>query len=384
MLELHSKLPNLGVTIFSTMSALAQKLGAINLSQGFPDFPAPPQLIEALSRAAENGFNQYAPGDGLPVLRGLVADLYQHRDRLILDPVDEITITPGATIAIFCAIQATVRAGEEVIIFDPSYDSYAPSVKLVGAKPVHIALEYPGFSVDWNKVKDAINDRTRMIVVNTPHNPTGTVWTEQDWQQLIELIRDRNIVVLSDEVYEHLVFDEVRHHSAASFPELRERSFVIGSFGKTFHVTGWKTGFCVAPPALMQMFRQIYQFVSFCGVTPIQVALTEYMQLHSEHIHELSGFYQAKRDLFNHALTDSRFHWTPSQGTYFQNLDYSEIRPDLDALSMCHYLAEQHGVVAIPVSAFYQEPPKDLHLLRFCFAKKDETLIEAAHILSKV
>lgn len=384
MLELHSKLPNLGVTIFSNMSALAQKLGAINLSQGFPDFPAPPQLIEALSRAAENGFNQYAPGDGLPVLRGLVADLYQHRDQLILDPVDEITITPGATIAIFCAIQATVRAGEEVIIFDPSYDSYAPSVKLVSAKPVHIALEYPGFSVDWNKVKDAINDRTRMIVVNTPHNPTGTVWTEQDWQQLIELIRDRNIVVLSDEVYEHLVFDEVRHHSAASFPELRERSFVIGSFGKTFHVTGWKTGFCVAPPALMQMFRQIYQFVSFCGVTPIQVALTEYMQLHSEHIHELSGFYQAKRDLFNHALTDSRFHWTPSQGTYFQNLDYSEIRPDLDALSMCHYLAKQHGVVAIPVSAFYQEPPKDLHLLRFCFAKKDETLIEAAQILSKV
>ncbi|WP_180069982.1 methionine aminotransferase [Acinetobacter sp. YH16038] len=384
MLELHSKLPNLGVTIFSTMSALAQKLGAINLSQGFPDFPAPPQLIEALSRAAENGFNQYAPGDGLPVLRGLVADLYQHRDQLILDPVDEITITPGATIAIFCAIQATVRTGEEVIIFDPSYDSYAPSVKLVGAKPVHIALEYPGFSVDWNQVKDAINDRTRMIVVNTPHNPTGTVWTEQDWQQLIELIRDRNIVVLSDEVYEHLVFDEVRHHSAASFPELRERSFVIGSFGKTFHVTGWKTGFCVAPPALMQMFRQIYQFVSFCGVTPIQVALTEYMQLHSEHIHELSGFYQAKRDLFNHALTDSRFHWTPSQGTYFQNLDYSEIRPDLDALSMCHYLAKQHGVVAIPVSAFYQEPPKDLHLLRFCFAKKDETLIEAAQILSKV
>lgn len=384
MLELHSKLPNLGVTIFSTMSALAQKLGAINLSQGFPDFPAPPQLIEALSRAAENGFNQYAPGDGLLVLRGLVADLYQHHDQLTLDPVEEITITPGATIAIFCAIQATVRAGEEVIIFDPSYDSYAPSVKLVGAKPVHIALEYPGFSVDWNKVKDAINDRTRMIVVNTPHNPTGTVWTEQDWQQLIELIRDRNIVVLSDEVYEHLVFDEIRHHSAASFPELRERSFVIGSFGKTFHVTGWKTGFCVAPPALMQMFRQIYQFVSFCGVTPIQVALTEYMQLHSEHIHELSGFYQAKRDLFNHALTDSRFHWTPSQGTYFQNLDYSEIRPDLDALSMCHYLAEQHGVVAIPVSAFYQEPPKDLHLLRFCFAKKDETLIEAAHTLSKV
>ena len=384
MLELQSKLPALGVTIFSVMTTLAQRLNALNVSQGFPDFPAPPALLEALCQATREGQNQYPPGDGLLLLREQLAVQKQQQTGRSFDPHTEISITAGATIAIFCAIQAVVQAGDEVIIFDPSYDSYAPSVKLVGAKPVHIALEYPGFSVDWNKVKDAINDRTRMIVVNTPHNPTGTVWTEQDWQQLIELIRDRNIVVLSDEVYEHLVFDEVRHHSAASFPELRERSFVIGSFGKTFHVTGWKTGFCVAPPALMQMFRQIYQFVSFCGVTPIQVALTEYMQLHSEHIHELSCFYQAKRDLFNHALTDSRFHWTPSQGTYFQNLDYSEIRPDLDALSMCHYLAEQHGVVAIPVSAFYQEPPKDLHLLRFCFAKKDETLIEAAHILSKV
>lgn len=384
MLELSSKLPDLGVTIFSTMSNLAQKLGAINLSQGFPDFPAPPQLLDALSRATRGGFNQYAPSNGLPVLCGLVADLYQQRDQLCLDPVSEITITPGATLAIFCAIQASVRAGEEVIIFDPSYDSYAPSVQLAGARPVHIALEYPGFSVDWNKVKDAINDQTRMIIVNTPHNPTGTVWTEQDWQQLIELVHDRNIVILSDEVYEHLVFDNVRHISAASFPQLRERSFVVGSFGKTFHVTGWKTGFCVAPPPLMQLFRQIYQFVSFCSVTPIQVALTEYMQLHPEHIHQLSSFYQAKRDLFNTELAGTRFQWTPTQGTYFQNLDYREIRPDLDGLSMCHYLAQQHGVVAIPISVFYKDPPQDIHLLRFCFAKKNETLIEAAHILAKV
>ena len=240
---------------------------------------------------------------------------------------------------------------------------------------MHIALQHPDFSVDWNQVKDAINDRTRMIIVNTPHNPSGSVWSKADWQQLIELIRERNIVVLSDEVYEHLVFDGVQHYSAWSFPELRERSFVIGSFGKTFHVTGWKTGFCIAAPALMKMFRQIYQFASFCGVTPVQVALAEYMQLHPEHIRELSSFYQNKRDLFNSSIEMSRFKWTPSQGTYFQNLDYSEIRPELDDLSMCHFLAEQHGIVAIPVSAFYQHPPADLRLLRFCFAKKEQTLI---------
>ena len=384
MLEFPSKLPDLGITIFSTMSALAQKLGALNLSQGFPDFPAPPALIEALSRASHNGFNQYAPGDGLPILRRLVADLYQQRDQLSIAPLEEITITSGDTIAIFSAMQATVRAGDEVIIFDPSYDSYAPAVQLAGATPVHIALQHPEFSVDWNQVKDAINKRTRMIVVNTPHNPSGSVGSRADWQHLIELIRERNIVVLSDEVYEQLVFDGVQHHSAWSFPELRERSFVIGSFGKTFHVTGWKTGFCIAAPPLMKMFRQIYQFASFCGVTPIQVALAEYMQQHPEHIRELSRFYQNKRDLFNSSIETSRFKWTPSQGTYFQNLDYSAIRPDLNDVEMCHFLAEQHGIVAIPVSVFYQQAPADLRLLRFCFAKKEQTLIQAGQILSKV
>lgn len=384
MLDLQSKLPDLGVTIFSTMSALAQQLGALNLSQGFPDFPAPPELIDALGRASSAGFNQYAPGDGLPMLRALVADLYAQRDQLSLDPTQQITITPGATIAIFCAIQAVVRAGEEVIIFDPSYDSYAPTVQLVGAKPVHIALQHPDFSVDWNQVKDAINDRTRMIIVNTPHNPTGSVWSKQDWQQLIELIRNRNIVVLSDEVYEHLVFDGIQHHSALSFPELRERSFVVGSFGKTFHVTGWKTGFCVAASALMKIFRQVYQFASFCGVTPIQIALAEYLQQHPEHIPQLSTFYQAKRDLFNSSIQNSRFKWTPSQGTYFQNLDYSAIRPDLEDVDMCQYLAHEHGIVAIPISVFYQQPPKNLRLLRFCFAKQEQTLLQAGEVLSKV
>ncbi|ANF82833.1 aminotransferase [Acinetobacter sp. NCu2D-2] len=384
MRELPSKLPDLGVTIFSTMSALAQQLGALNLSQGFPDFGAPQDLIDALAKATTSGFNQYAPGDGLPILRQLLAEQYAQRDQVTLDPNRHITITPGATIAIFCAIQATVRAGDEVIIFDPSYDSYAPTVQVLGAKPVHIALKHPDFSVDWNEVKDAINDRTRMVIVNTPHNPTGSIWSTTDWHNLIQLIQDKDIVVLSDEVYEHLIFDGQQHRSACSFPELRDRSFVIGSFGKTFHVTGWKTGFCVASDHLMKLFRQVYQFASFCGVTPVQVALAEYIQQHPEHIRELSSFYQAKRDLFNQSIQGSRFKWTPSQGTYFQNLDYSDIRPDLNDTDMCQVLAHEHGIVAIPVSVFYKNAPQDLRLLRFCFAKKDQTLQQAGEILKKV
>lgn len=384
MITIQSKLPSQGVTIFSVMSALAQKLNALNLSQGFPDFPAPPVLIEALSKATLNGLNQYAPGDGLLPLREQLAQQFLQRDHIQLDPVNEITITPGATIGIFSAIQAVVQAGDEVIIFDPSYDSYAPSVKLVGAKPIHIALQTPDFSVDWNQVKDAITDRTRMVIVNTPHNPTGAIWSKADWLNLIELIRDKNIIALSDEVYEHLIFDGQKHYSALSFPELRDRSFVVGSFGKTFHVTGWKTGYCIAAPTLMTVFRQVYQFANFCGVTPIQWALANFMQEHPEHIQELSAFYQAKRDLFNSQIRSSRFKFQPSQGTYFQNLDYSNIRPDLNDVEMCQYLAEQHKIVAIPVSVFYLNPPQDLRLIRFCFAKKDETLIQAGQILSAV
>ena len=384
MISIQSKLPSQGVTIFSTMSALAQKLNALNLSQGFPDFPAPPALLEALSKATLDGLNQYAPGDGLLPLREQLAQQFLQRDQLHLDPVNEITITPGATIGIFSAIQAVVQAGDEVIIFDPSYDSYAPSVKLVGANPVHIPLQTPDFSVDWNQVKDAINDQTRMVIVNTPHNPTGAIWSMADWQNLIELIREKNIIVLSDEVYEHLIFDGQQHYSALSFPELRERSLVVGSFGKTFHVTGWKTGYCIAAPALMTVFRQIYQFANFCGVTPVQWALANFMQNHPEHIQELSAFYQTKRDLFNSQISTSRFKFQPSQGTYFQNLDYSVIRPDLSDVEMCQYLAEQHKIVAIPVSVFYQKAPQDLRMIRFCFAKKDETLIQAGQILSAV
>ena len=384
MLEIHSKLPAQGVTIFSVMTAMAHRLNALNLSQGFPDFAAPPALLKALSQAALDGFNQYAPSDGLISLREQVAQQFLQRDQLVIDPLTEITITPGATIAIFVAIQALIHAGDEVIIFAPCYDSYGPSVKLVGAKAVHIPLTAPQFSVDWDRVKNAINDKTRMIIVNTPHNPSGAIWSGQDWLNLIELIRDKNIIVLSDEVYEHLIYDGQKHYSALSFPELRDRSIVVGSFGKTFHVTGWKTGYCIASPELMKIFRQVYQFASFCGVTPIQMALATFMQQHPEHIEGLADFYQEKRDLFNLGLRNSRFHFTPSQGTYFQNLNYSAIRPDLDDVEMCKFLAEQHGIVAIPISVFYQQAPENLRLIRFCFAKKDETLEQATAILSAV
>lgn len=384
MIEIHSKLPAQGVTIFSIMTAMAHRLNALNLSQGFPDFDAPPALLQALSQATLDGFNQYAAGDGLLALREQLAQLFLKRDQLQLDPVTEITITPGATIGIFSVIQAIIHQDDEVIIFDPSYDSYAPSVQLVGGKAIHIPLNAPEFSVDWNQVKSAITDKTRMVIVNTPHNPTGAIWSKQDWLNLIELIQDKNIIVLSDEVYEHLIFDGEKHYSALSFPELRDRSFVVGSFGKTFHVTGWKTGYCIATPELMKVFRQIYQFANFCGVTPVQVALANFMQQHPEHIDGLSSFYQQKRDLFISGIADSKFSLIPSQGTFFQNVDYSQIRPDLNDVEMCKFLAEEHKIVAIPVSVFYKQAPKNLRLVRFCFAKKEQTLIQACEILNQI
>lgn len=384
MIEIHSKLPAQGVTIFSIMTAMAHRLNALNLSQGFPDFDAPPALLQALSQATLDGFNQYAAGDGLLALREQLAQLFLKRDQLQLDPVTEITITPGATIGIFSVIQAIIHQDDEVIIFDPSYDSYAPSVQLVGGKAIHIPLNAPEFSVDWNQVKSAITDKTRMVIVNTPHNPTGAIWSKQDWLNLIELIQDKNIIVLSDEVYEHLIYDGEKHYSALSFPELRDRSFVVGSFGKTFHVTGWKTGYCIATPELMKVFRQIYQFANFCGVTPVQMALANFMQQHPEHIDGLSSFYQQKRDLFISGIVNSKFSLIPSQGTFFQNVDYSQIRPDLNDVEMCKFLAEEHKIVAIPVSVFYKQAPKNLRLVRFCFAKKEQTLIQACEILNQI
>src|SRR5690606_8982309 len=373
-----SKLPNVGTTIFTTMSQLAAETGAINLSQGFPDFDGPDELREALARAVMAGHNQYAPMTGLPALREQVALKIQSLYQRQVSADSEVTITPGATQAIFCAIHAVIRTGDEVIVFDPCYDSYEPAVELAGGVCIHQPLSQPNFSVDWQKLADAITPRTRMIVLNTPHNPSGALIDRADLERLAALIRDRDIYLLSDEVYEHLVFDGHEHVSVLRHEELYQRAFVISSFGKTYHVTGWKTGHAVAPPAPTAVLRKVHQYVSFTGVTPLQWALAEFMEAHPEHVSELPGFYQAKRDLFCDLLSGSRFGVSRAAGTYFQLADYSAIRPDLDDVAMAQWLTREHGVASIPISVFYQSPPADLRLVRFCFAKREETLRQAA------
>ncbi len=381
---LISKLPNVGTTIFTTMSQLAAEVGAINLSQGFPDFDGPQALREAVTRAVMDGRNQYAPMAGLPALREQVAVKVRSLYGREVSADSEITITPGATQAIFCAIHAVVRAGDEVIVFDPCYDSYEPAVELAGGVCIHQSLSLPDFSIDWQKLADAITPRTRMIVLNTPHNPSGALIDGADLERLAALVRERDIYLLSDEVYEHLVFDGREHASVLRHEELYQRAFVIGSFGKTYHVTGWKTGYVVAPPNLTAELRKVHQYVSFTGVTPLQWALAEFMVAHPEHVRELPAFYQAKRDLFCDLLSGSRFGFTRTAGTYFQLADYSAIRPDLDDVAIAQWLTREHGVASIPISVFYQSPPANLRLVRFCFAKQEETLRQAAERLCAI
>jgi methionine aminotransferase len=381
---LVSKLPNVGTTIFTRMSQLALDTGAINLSQGFPDFDGPQALREAVARHVMEGRNQYSPMTGLPSLRQQVAAKIARVYGVQRDADSEITITPGATEAIFCAVQALIRAGDEAIVLDPCYDSYEPSVELAGGRCVHVPLALPDFAVDWQRLADAITPRTRLIFLNSPHNPSGALLTRADLARLAELIRGRDIHVISDEVYEHLIYDGQRHASVLAHEELYQRAFVVSSFGKTYHVTGWKTGYVVAPPALTAELRKIHQYVNFCGVTPLQFGLAEFMAAHPEHVEELPAFYQAKRDLFCGLLADSRFTFTPAPGTYFQLADYSAIRPDLDDVAMAEWLTREHGVAAIPVSVFYQSAPRDVRLVRFCFAKREETLRQAAEKLCAV
>jgi len=376
-----SKLPNVGTTIFTTMSQLAADFGAINLSQGFPDFNGPQGLLDAAARHIAAGHNQYSPMTGLPTLRHQVAAKLVRAYGAAVNPDTEITITPGATEAIFCAIQAVVRSGDEVIVFDPCYDSYAPSVELAGGKCVHVKLDPGNFTIDWQRFSDALTSRTRMVVLNSPHNPSGALITRDDLDQLAVLIGDHDIYVISDEVYEHLIYDGVQHASVLAHAQLYARSFVVSSFGKTYHVTGWKTGYVVAPPALTTEWRKVHQYVNFCGVTPLQWALADFMAEHPEHLDALPAFYQAKRDLFCDLLKGSRFTFTPSPGTYFQLVDYEHIRPDLDDLQMAEWMIREHGVAAIPVSALYQSPEPGQRLLRLCFAKKEETLRQAAEKL---
>ncbi|EPJ80844.1 putative aminotransferase [Pseudomonas sp. CFII64] len=379
-----SKLPNVGTTIFTVMSQLAAETGAINLSQGFPDFDGPQALRDALSRHVAEGHNQYAPMTGLPALRQQVAAKIARSYGRKVDPETEITITPGATQAIFCAIQTVVQPGDEVIIFDPCYDSYEPSVELAGGRCVHVQLTLGEFAIDWQKLSDAISPRTRMIVINSPHNPSGALITRADLDRLAALIADRDIYLLSDEVYEHLVFDGVQHASVLAHEELYQRAFVVSSFGKTYHVTGWKTGYVVAPPALTAELRKIHQYVSFCGVTPLQYALADFMAEHPEHVEELPAFYQAKRDFFCDRLKASRFSFTPVGGTYFQLVDYSQIRPDLNDVDMSLWMTREHGVASIPISVFYQSPPEGQRIIRLCFAKREETLRLAAEKLCAI
>ncbi len=376
-----SKLPNVGTTIFTQMSQLAVETGALNLSQGFPDFDGPQALRDALGWHAANGHNQYAPMTGLSALRQQVAAKIARSYGVHVDADAEVTITPGATQAIFCAIQAVIQRGDEVIVFDPSYDSYEPSVELAGGRCVHVPLAGQGFALDWQKLGEALSPRTRMIILNSPHNPSGALISRAELDQLAALIRDRDIYLVSDEVYEHLVFDGVPHVSVLAHEELYQRAFVVSSFGKTYHVTGWKTGYVVAPPALSAELRKVHQYVSFCGVTPLQYALADFMAEHPEHVEELPAFYQAKRDLFCDLLSASRFSFNRVSGTYFQLVDYSQIRPDLNDVDMATWMTREHGVAAIPVSVFYQQPPQGQRLVRLCFAKREETLRQAAEKL---
>ncbi|NBF05084.1 aminotransferase class I/II-fold pyridoxal phosphate-dependent enzyme [Pseudomonas sp. Fl5BN2] len=376
-----SKLPNVGTTIFTQMSQLAADTGALNLSQGFPDFNGPQALLDAVGRHVASGHNQYAPMTGLSALRQQVAAKIARSYGVQVNADSEVTITPGATQAIFCAIQAVIQHGDEVIVFDPSYDSYEPAVELAGGRCVHVQLDQDDFAIDWQSLGEALSTRTRMIILNTPHNPCGALVSRAELDQLAMLIRDRDIYLVSDEVYEHLVFDGVPHVSVLAHEELYQRAFVVSSFGKTYHVTGWKTGYVIAPPALSAELRKVHQYVSFCGVTPLQYALADFMAEHPEHVEELPAFYQAKRDLFCDLLSPSRFRFTRVAGTYFQLVDYSQIRPDLNDVDMAIWMTREHGVAAIPVSVFYQDPPQGQRLVRLCFAKREETLRQAAEKL---
>jgi methionine aminotransferase len=376
---LRNKLPGKGTTIFTIMSKMAQEEGAINLSQGFPDFDGPRALRERVAYHMDHGHNQYAPLAGVPELREQIAakvqDLYQYT----IDPDREVTVTPGATEAIYCAVTAVVHPGDEVIIFDPAYDTYEPSVTLNGGITRHIALRYPDYAIDWQQVRDTINDRTCLIIINTPHNPTGTLWGEEDIQQLREVISGRDIYILSDEVYEHICFDNRPHLSLLRYPDLAARTFAVSSFGKTYHATGWRVGYCIAPTKLMDEFLRIHQFINFSTNTPLQYAIADFLRDCPGHHRELSAFYQPKRDLFLKLMSSSKFSMVPSGGTYFQLADYSAISDELDT-EFATRLTRDHKVAVIPVSVFYKEVPNQ-HVVRFCFAKHDDTLQQAAEKL---
>lgn len=379
---MQSKLPKVGTTIFTRMSALANEHGAINLSQGFPDFDPPPGLIDALGGQAARANNQYAPMAGLPRLRECVAEQVLRWRGVTVDPVNEVTIVPGATEGIFCCINAVVSPGDEVIVFDPAYDSYEPAATLAGGQCVHIPLSAADFSIDWARVRAVLSKRTKLIIINSPHNPTGSTLSSADLDELEAIVTAHDLLICSDEVYEHLVFDGKRHHSVLERPALRERSFAHFSFGKTFSVTGWKTGYTIAPAKLTAELRKVHQYVAFVAVTPIQHALADFIEANPDYPGTLADTYAHRRDVFLAALDGSRFTWTPTSGSFFQLLDYSAISDAADDV-LCEEWTREHGVASIPISPFC-DGSWDAKLLRFCFAKSESVLREAASRLCKI
>ncbi|HZW14286.1 MAG TPA: pyridoxal phosphate-dependent aminotransferase [Noviherbaspirillum sp.] len=379
--SLRSRLPQVGTTIFTVMSALAAEKGAVNLGQGFPDFDCDPALIDAVTAAMKNGLNQYPPMAGVAALREAIAAKIGNLYDRSYDAASEITITAGATQAILTAILCSVHPGDEVIVIEPVYDSYVPAIELAGGTPVFVQMEVgpQGYSVPWPKVAAAVTPKTRLIMINSPHNPTGSVLRDADIRALSDIVRGTDILLISDEVYEHMVYDGARHESVCRYPELAARAFVISSFGKTYHVTGWKVGYVAAPAPLSAEFRKVHQFNVFTVNTPVQHGLARYMAEPAPYL-ELPAFYQRKRDLFRDGLKSTRFKLLPSEGTYFQCVDYSAIStmPEAD---FAKWLTSEIGVAAIPVSAFYNQP-KESGIVRFCFAKKDETLRAALNRLA--
>ena len=380
--HIQSKLPDVGTTIFTVMSKMAQDHNAINLSQGFPDFEPDKGLVERVNYHLLHGKNQYPPMIGVQALREAISEKLRVNSGIDVDPETEITVTSGATEALFCAINSIVRSGDQVIVFDPAYDSYEPAVALAGGETIHIPMTLPDYRIDWDALHQRLNSNTRLVIINSPHNPSSSILRSEDLDKLAEALRPLNCFVLSDEVYEHIIFDGETHASVLTHPELRERSLAVSSFGKTYHVTGWKIGYCVAPPELTAEFRKIHQFNVFTTPTPMQWAIADFLNSNPQNYQQLGAFYQQKRDLFCELIKPSRFKLLPSAGTYFQLADYGEIS-DMKDTDFANWMTREKGVAVIPLSPFYQDPP-DTTVVRFCFAEQDDTLRQAAEIINKV
>lgn len=378
-MQIQSKLPNVGTTIFTVMSQLAVEHNAINLGQGFPDFMMSEELVSLVNAAMQKGNNQYVHMNGLPILRERLAAKCNKLYGSNIHPESEITVTPGGTYAIYTALTTVLQPGDEVIVFEPAYDSYIPNIEINGAKAITISLQFPSYQIPWDEVKSKVNSKTRMIMINSPHNPTGAVLSENDIAQLRAVVKDTNIIILSDEVYEHLIFDNITHQSILRFPDLLERSFVCFSFGKTYHCTGWKLGYCIAPKELMQEFRKVHQFNCFTCDSPKQFGLAEYIQNENAY-NDLGAAIQQKRDYFRSLMKETSFKCIPSHGSYFECYSYQGLS-DLNDKDFAIHLTKNFGVATIPVSSFYKNA-EDNKVIRFCFAKKEETLNIAAERLS--